>query len=53
MGSCRPQLVIPSSFQECLSYEQQIMYLNKKIEELNDKVIELESKIDPQYLEEE
>lgn len=42
MGKCRPMLVIPSSFAECLSYEQQIMYLNKKIEELEKRVTELE-----------
>ena len=31
-----PQLVIPSTFEECLTYEMQVMWLYKKIEELSD-----------------
>lgn len=44
MGKCAPQIIIPSTFQECLSYEQQILYLNKKIEDLTERVEALESK---------
>ena len=31
-----PQLVIPSTFEECLTYEMQVIWLYKKIEELSD-----------------
>ena len=31
-----PQLVIPSTFEECLTYEMQVIWLYKRIEELSD-----------------
>ena len=31
-----PQLVIPSTFEECLTYEMQVIWLYKKIEALGD-----------------
>lgn len=37
-----PQLVIPSSFQNCLTYEKQILWLYSKIEELEERIAELE-----------
>lgn len=33
-----PQLVIPASFAECMTYEKQILWLNKKIEDLSEIV---------------
>lgn len=36
------RLVVPSTFEECLSYEQQVLYLAKKIDELEERVEELE-----------
>lgn len=40
-----PQLVIPESFELCLSYEEQVAYLNKYIEELEKRIEELEKKV--------
>lgn len=36
------RLVVPSTFEECLSYEQQLLYLAKKVDELEDRVEALE-----------
>ena len=38
------QLVIPESFQECYTYELQLLYLYKKIVELETRIEELEKK---------
>lgn len=40
-----PMLVIPSTFGECLTYAQQIGFLQKEIEELQDTVTELQETI--------
>ena len=39
---CGARLVVPSTFEECLSYEQQLLYLAKKVDELEDRVEALE-----------
>lgn len=36
------RLVVPSTFEECLSYEQQLLFLAKKVDELEDRVEALE-----------
>lgn len=41
-----PRLVIPQSFDDCLSYGQRQLYMWKAIEELQDKVIELEERVE-------
>lgn len=38
------QLVIPRSFDECYTYEMQLLWLKKKIDDLETRVTELESK---------
>ena len=40
-----PMLVIPSTFGECLTYAQQIGFLQNEIEELQTKVTTLEEKV--------
>ncbi len=40
-----PMLVVPSTFGECLTYAQQISFLQKEIEELQSKVTTLEAKV--------
>lgn len=46
-----PQLVIPSTFEQCFTYEKQILWLKKQIddlksenEDLKNRVAELEQK---------
>lgn len=39
------QLVIPQTFQQCLSYEKQVLWLYKHISDLETKVSELEATI--------
>lgn len=41
-----PRLVIPTSFQDCLSYGQRQLYMWKVIQELQDRVTELEEKVE-------
>lgn len=41
-----PQLIIPTSFQDCLTYAQKQNYMWKVIENLNERVDELERKVD-------
>lgn len=41
-----PQLVIPTSFQDCLTYGQRQNYMWKVIEQLDERVKELEEKIE-------
>ena len=41
-----PRLVIPQSFQDCLSYGQRQLYMWKVIQELQDRVTELEEKVE-------
>ena len=36
------QLVIPATFAECLTYEEQICYLAKKVEDLEQRIEVLE-----------
>ena len=40
----RTQLVIPRSFDECYTYEIQLFWLKKKIDDLETRVTELEGK---------
>lgn len=46
-----PQLIIPSSFGECLTYAQQILWLVKKIDAMQDEITALTARV--QALEEE
>ena len=39
---CRTQLVIPKSFGECYTYEMQLLWLKKKIDDLEARIAELE-----------
>lgn len=39
---CGTQLVIPKSFGECYTYEMQLLWLKKKIDDLEARVTELE-----------
>lgn len=41
-----PRLVIPTSFQDCLSYGQRQLYMWKVIQELQDRVTELEEQVE-------
>lgn len=41
-----PRLVIPQSFQDCLSYGQRQLYMWKVIQELQDRVTELEEQVE-------
>ena len=41
-----PRLVIPQSFQDCLSYGQRELYMWKVIQELQDRVTELEEQVE-------
>lgn len=40
-----PRLIIPTSFEECLTYGQRQLYMWKVIEELQAKVDELEARL--------
>lgn len=40
-----PRLIIPTSFQECLTYGQRQLYMWKVIEQLNERVTALEEQI--------
>lgn len=46
--SWNPQLVIPKTFEQCLTYEKQIMFLWRKIEELQQEIDELKANLTPQ-----
>lgn len=41
-----PRLIIPTSFEECLTYGQRQYYMWKVIEELQDEIEELEDRIE-------
>jgi hypothetical protein len=41
-----PRLVVPSTFGECLTYEEQMLFLAKKIAELTDAVNALEARVE-------
>lgn len=44
---CMPaRLVIPTSFEECLTYGQRQLYMWEVIKQLQDRVTELEEKVD-------
>ena len=46
---CFPiNLVVPTSFEQCLSYGQQQLYMWKYIEQLEQRIAELEAKVDEQ-----
>lgn len=40
-----PQLIIPTSFQECLTYGQRQLYMWKVIEELEERIEALEEQL--------
>lgn len=40
-----PQLAVPESFDLCLTYEEQVMYLNDKVIKLEARIAELDEKI--------
>lgn len=42
MIKCCGNVYIPVTFSECNTYQMQILYLNKKIEELEERVKKLE-----------
>lgn len=42
---CGTQLVIPKSFNECYTYEMQLLWLKKYIDELENRVTTLENVI--------
>lgn len=44
---CNARLVIPTSFEACLSYEQQVNFLARKIAELEARVTALEAEVEP------
>lgn len=39
---CGTQLVIPKSFSECYTYEMQLLWMKKKIDDLEARIAELE-----------
>lgn len=39
---CGTQLVIPKSFDECYTYEMQLLWLKKKVDDLEARIVELE-----------
>ena len=41
---CNARLIIPSTFDDCLTYGQRQDFMWKKIKELEDKIDELENK---------
>ncbi|MBO7733321.1 MAG: hypothetical protein J6S67_12225 [Methanobrevibacter sp.] len=41
-----PRLIIPTSFEECLTYGQRQYYMWKVIEQMQDKIDELEERIE-------
>ena len=43
---CKPRLVIPTSFEACLSYEQQVNFLAQKIHDLEERVEVLEGDVE-------
>jgi len=45
-GPFKPQLVIPTSFEACLSYEQQVNFLAQKIHDLEERVEALEGDVE-------
>lgn len=47
-GPFNPQLVIPTTFEECLSYEQQVNFLAQKIHDLEERVEALEAEVEPE-----
>lgn len=49
----RPELIIPTSFGECLTYAQQIAWLAKQIETLAGTVASLEARVEALENEEE
>lgn len=46
-GPFKPQLVIPTTFEECLSYEQQVNFLAQKLHDLEERVEALEAEVEP------
>jgi hypothetical protein len=44
--NCR--LVIPKTFDDCLSYGQQVAFLAEKVIDLEERVKALEEKVDPE-----
>lgn len=41
-----PRLVVPSTFGECLTYEEQMLFLAKKIADLTDAVNALDDRVE-------
>ena len=42
---CGARLFVPTTINECLSYQQKQEFMWKKIEELKARIVELESKV--------
>lgn len=41
----RPQLVIPQTFEQCFTYEKQVLFLKNEIDKLKAQVATLSSKV--------
>ena len=42
---CRPQLVIPQTFEQCFTYEKQVLFLKNEIDKLKTQVATLSSEV--------
>lgn len=41
----RPQLVIPQTFEQCFTYEEQVLFLKNEIDKLKTQVATLSSEV--------
>lgn len=42
MDKITPMLIIPTAFEDCLTVEQQLLWLERKVEELSKRLDKLE-----------